>query len=238
MEDKIKAAFDQIHADPKIVRRCKAALRKNSFDYGRERQRMKNCKIRRASCFAMLAAVLLGAGIYRLPTASIDIDINPSVELKINAFDKVVKAKGLNDDGRAVIEQLELENLRYTKAVRKLLLSESMEPYMDGEQVLSITVVGGTLENEEEFLRNVVCSASVVTKEENLCYFKADADTAQAAKKAGLSVARYRALLELQAENPNITADDVLKMSMQEIKELIGCDKIDQPCGYGLQENN
>ena len=136
----------------------------------------------------------------------------------------------MSEDGREVIEDMELQNLPYTKAVRRILLSDNMEQYMDGSELVSIAVVGGTLKSEEEFIRNVVCSASAVTKEENLYYCKTDAETAQAAKKAGLTVARYQALMELQALDPNITAEDVLGMSMREIKELIGCYELDEPC--------
>ena len=230
MEDRIKAAFDQIHADPKTVRRCKASLRKKSFDYGREVQRMRSHRIRYVTCYAALFAVLLSFGVYRMPTAAIDIDINPSIEIKVNAFDKVVSAKGLNDDGKQVIEAMDVHNLRYTQAIRRILLSNEMEQYMDGNEVVSITVVGGTLEDDEEFIRNVVCSASAVTKEENLYYCKVDSETAQAAKKAGLSVARYHAMMELKTHNPNISAEDVLEMSMRQIKDLVGCEELYEPC--------
>lgn len=232
MENRIKAAFDQIHADEKIKRRTRASLRKNSFDYGRDVIAMRLRRMRRALCFAVLAVVLLGAGTYNLPTAAIDIDINPSIELKINAFDKVIRAKGLNDDGRLLIEDMELKNLPYTKALRRIMISDKMEECLASGNMLSITVVGEGELSGEEILRNAVCSASAVTSSENIYYCSVDSDTAKAADEEGLNVARYLALEYLRADDPGVTADQVSAMSMQEVKLLIGCKNLEEPCDY------
>lgn len=232
MEKKIKDAFDGIAADERLLRRTKAALRKKSFDYGRDVPGLRRRRWGLVSSLAVLVLVIGGLGLYRLPTAAIDIDINPSMELRINAFDKVICAKGMNDDGRAILEDMELTNLPYTKAMRRILLSDNMEPYLEGEELLSITVVGRTLEQDGELLRNVVCCANSVTKEENLYYCRADGETAQAAREAGLTVARYLALQQLREQDPTVTAEEVQAMSMRHIKELLGCEKLETPCDY------
>ena len=228
MENRIKAAFDNIHADQKIVRHTKATLRRKSFDYGRDIPAMRARKFRRAVCMAMLALTLLGAGAYRMPTAAIDIDINPSIEMKVNAFDKVVSVKGLNDDGKAVVKNMELENMPYTQAMRRLLLSDEMEHYLAGGDMLSITVVGNI--NGEEVLRNAVCSASAVVGMDNIYYCNVASETAKEAAEESLSVAKYLAYKQLKENNPYITSQQVNDMSMQEIKLLIGCSELDEPC--------
>lgn len=232
MENKIKAAFDSIRADEKTIRHTRASLRKKSFDYGRDLPALRFQKMRRALCMAMLAFALLGAGAYTLPTAAIDIDINPSVELKINTFDMVINAKGLNDDGVDLIEDLELKNLPYTKALRRIMLSDKMEGYLSKGDVLSITVVGENDLNGEKIMRNAVCSASAVTSAENIYYCSVDNDVARAAAAEKLNVARYLALEQLRENDPSVTAEQVADMSMKEIKLLIGCEKLDEPCDY------
>ena len=236
MENRIKAAFDQIHADEKTIRHTKACLREKSFDYGRNLFRIRRRRARLISTFALLVIAFTGLGIYKLPVAAIDIDINPSIELKINAFDKVVSAKGMNKDGAAVVEQLELENLKYTKAMRRILLSDAMEEYLNEEALLSITVVGNVGTESEEVLRNVVCCANSVAAEENIYYCQVDTETAKQARELGLTPARYRAYMQLKETMPEITAEDVLCMSMREIKQTIGCQALDKPCDYIYQE--
>ncbi len=237
MENRIKAAFDQIHADEKTIRHTKACLREKSFDYGRDVSRVRRRRARLISTFAVLVLAFTGLGLYKLPAAAIDIDVNPSIELKINVFEKVVSAKGMNQDGKAIVEQLELENLKYTKALRRILVSDGMEEYLNGDELLSITVVGGAAVQNEELLRNVVCCANSVTTEENIYYCRVDADTARQAKNLGLTAARYLAYKQLGETLPEITAEDIRQMSMREIKDLLGCESLENPCDYIYQED-
>ena len=230
MENRIRAAFDAIHADEKLVSRTKSALRRRACQYGPEAVRKKRGRLRLAGCLAVLALVILGTAAYCTPPAAIAIDINPSLELKVNAFDKVVSAKGVNEDGKAIVEGLSLKNLGYMEAVRRVLCSEDMEHHLNGENLLSITVVGGTLEEDDTFYRKIICSANAVAGEEKLYYCKADPQTMEAARKVGLNVARYRAMLELQKTDPGVSPEDVLGMSMRQVKELIGCQLPDMPC--------
>lgn len=61
-----------------------------------------------AACAPALAVCLLlllsggGYWVYFLPTAKIDIDINPSVALSINRFNKVLSVEGYNAGGQAL----------------------------------------------------------------------------------------------------------------------------------------
>ena len=236
MENRIKAAFDTIRADEKTIRRTRASLRKMSFDYGRDIPAMRLRKFRRLICAAMLAVLLLGAGAYGLPTAAIDIAINPDLELKINAFDKVISAKGLNADGSALIEDMELKNLSYTKALRRIMLSDKMEVYLARGDVLSITVVDGDELNGGEILRNAVCSASAVVSSEDIYYCSVDSEVARAAKELQLSVAGYLALQQLREADPSVSPEQVREMDMREVKQLIGCPDLDKPCDYVLRK--
>ena len=40
--------------------------------------------------------------LYFTPIAEISIDINPSIELRVNRFDQVISVDGLNGDGQAL----------------------------------------------------------------------------------------------------------------------------------------
>ncbi len=232
MDEKIRAAFDQIHTDEKTKRHTRAHLRRRSFDYGRDRAALRQRRFRRLACTAALLLLLAGTGLYELPAASIALDINPSIQLQVNAFQKVIRARGLNDDGKALLAHMELEDLPYTKALQRILICDEMGEYLEKGEMLSITVVGGGPLQEEEVLRNVVCSASAVARQENLYYCHVDGETARAAAKEGLSAARYLAFRQLQALDPAITPEDVQQMPMRQIKELLGCEKLDIPCDY------
>ena len=64
---------------------------------------------------AVFLAAFLGTGIYlwATPVQYINIDINPSVELMINRFDRIIKVKSLNDDGRRIAESISVNARHY-----------------------------------------------------------------------------------------------------------------------------
>ena len=73
-------------------------------------------------------------------TAFVDIDINPSIELQLNASDQVVVVNAMNDDGRGVIASLDLEGLPYEEAFAKLTKSEALAPYLSGDAYVQVSV--------------------------------------------------------------------------------------------------
>lgn len=84
MDNRIKEAFDTIRAPERMKRKTKAVLRKKTFDYGRNLVRMKICRRRIAAGLLMLCVVLTGSGLWFFPTTSIGVDVNLSIELKVN----------------------------------------------------------------------------------------------------------------------------------------------------------
>ena len=66
-----------------------------------------------ALALAACAILSSGGGVYayaKTPVAYVSMDINPSVELGVNAFDKVVSVEAYNDDGKKILEGTDLRN--------------------------------------------------------------------------------------------------------------------------------
>ena len=57
----------------------------------------------------MLLTVTLWGGtwLYFTPTMEISVDINPSIELGVNRFDRVISVDGYNEDGQALAQLLD-----------------------------------------------------------------------------------------------------------------------------------
>ena len=84
------------------------------------------------------------AGGYRLyfsPTSIISIDINPSIELSVNRFDKVVAVEGLNEDGVTFAETLDVLYHDYQEAVEEIMASDTIADCLAREELLSVAVV-------------------------------------------------------------------------------------------------
>ena len=237
MDQNFKQAFDSVQASERLKRKTKAALRRKTFDYGRDVQRQRSHRIRIAACFAALVLTLSGAGSCLLPASYIDLDVNPSVEMKINVWGRVLSLRGLNRDGTDLAAQVDVDGMPYADAMQRILISDYLDPYLEDGCPISITVVGGPAVQTKEMLENVVCRAYAVAEEENVFYFQADAETAKAAKAAGLSVIRYQALQQMQQQDPAFTAEDVQQMSMQEMLQLLDFQALEDPCGEKERED-
>ena len=100
MRDRIRDAFDQIQAEEPLKARTKDFLARKTASYTRVRPRRLMRAVPALACFALL--LLGGHWLYFTPTAAISIDINPSLELGVNRFDKVISVDGRNSDGTSV----------------------------------------------------------------------------------------------------------------------------------------
>ena len=148
--------------------------------------------------------------------------------MQVNRLDRVIQVQGLNADGRELAKKVSLLNLPYTRAVRKLMLSQEMEPFIRSHDLITVSVVGAAPGHTEEMLANVACSAMTVAGRENVVYLS-EADL-QEARSLNLTVLQYQAFRILSAEDPTITADDVGRMDKRELQTLLSDFQMESPC--------
>lgn len=226
MNDRIKEAFDQVQAGEELKERTRAFL---SRETNRYQSRIPCLRIYQtiasaAACF--LFVMLGGYWFYFIPTAKISIDVNPSIELGINRFDRVVAIEAYNDDGQDLAASVDIRFKRYEEAVSRILKNENVAALLSQDEIMTITVMesGGT-----QSVRILSDMESCAAGHPNTyCYF-ADSREVEAAHEHGMSCGKYRAFLELQSQRPDITVttEDIQGMTMREIRDLI-----DETPGY------
>ena len=228
MDDKIKDALGVIQADQRLKRMTKARIRSATFDYGRAMARIQARRRRVAALAASAVLCIGGAGLRFRPVKRIGLDIKPSVEIRVNALDRVIALEGLNPDGEKLAAALDVAGMDYGDAMGRIMVSDELGGYLDAGNLLSITVSG---RGAEQTLKQVVCRAYAVAEDEQVFYILADDATVRAAKAEGLSVVQYEALTALRQSDPAVTAEDVRSLTMTEIRGIIGFEKLDDPCG-------
>lgn len=94
-----------------------------------------------AACAALLLAIgITGYSWTKTPVSYISIDVNPSIELSLNRFGRVVSATAFNAEGRKILETLSLKGKRDTTAVHEIIENETMQTFLSDEAELVLTV--------------------------------------------------------------------------------------------------
>lgn len=231
MSNKLHNAFDSVQATERLKRSARAHIRKKTFDYGRNQLQLKSHHRRLASVALTLVLILSCAGVWFIPSASIAVDINPSVELTVNALDRVISLEGKNADGILLVQELDVAGMTYDDAMQRLLLSNGLQPYLDEGSTITITVTGGSNEaHTEQMLSRLLCRTFNIAEEENVLYCQVDWETRRAAEAAQLCVPRYLAWQQLLKTDPFITAEDVRQIPKEEIRALAQTKILENPC--------
>lgn len=217
MQDRIKAAFDSVRAEDALKEATRRFLAAKTGNYAGRSFAYRRFVPVLACCFILLLS-LGGYWLYFIPTSYISIDVNPSIELGINRFDKVVSVAGYNADGEALAAALDIKYLDYDAALEQVLSSEAITSCLSQDGLVTIGVIGGDAEHCQHLLNQVRACAK---GHGNTYCYAASYDDLTEAHEAGLSYGKYQALLEVQALDPSITAEDVSHMTMRELYDLI-----------------
>ena len=240
MRDELKTALDKVTADDALKQSTRAFLARQTHDYGAAKARPRTAR-RLAAAFACLALVVTGGTgywVYFSPTCAVSIDINPSVELAVNRFDKVISVDGIGEDGDALAESLDVRFLSYADALDRLLQNPTVEDYLAQDEVLSIAVAGDDQGQTDAILaQSETCTAGT----QNVYCQAASAEEIEQAHEAGLSFGKYQAFLELQSLDPSVAPEDVQGLTMREIRDRIAAlsgDPESVPGGHGYGAGN
>ncbi len=177
-----------------------------------------------AAAAACLVLALAGGGswLWLSPAALVSMDVNPSVELTLNRFERVVSARALNAEGAALLEAGTVNGMPAARAVAALLDSGYLEPYLERENYVTLTV-----QSEDEDLAgrllalvDETASASVGAQARVSCH-GVDGALVEEAHSHGVTAGKYLALLELQAADPGVDITEYTHCGIGEIEEQI-----------------
>ncbi len=227
MNGKIKNAFLEIRADEH--------LKSQTFENITAKKAKKHIPLgyKLAPIMAVFA-LFISYNAYFTPVSFISIDINPSIELSVNTFDRVIGVSASNEDGEEIINSVNLNNLNYVEALEMLDDTESFINFTDS--YTEITVVS---DNSDEIIASI---ESCDFNNQNMSFHSANMELKEQALENDISFGKYRAYLELLEINPNVKIEDIANLPMKVISEMIENDGIlDEDMlsqGYGNGSGN
>lgn len=215
MKDKIKETFNQVHAEKDLKEATRAFLAQKTNGYTKSKK--SNYKLIAAAAACLLLLLFGGHRFYFTPTVAVSIDINPSIELGINRFNRVISVKSYNDDGQELINLLNIKYMDYSEAIDQILNNENISALLSENEFMTIAVTDSNGTQSSDIFSNI---ESYTSENRNICCYLALPDEVENAHELGLSYGKYRAFLELQAVKPDITPEDIQNMTMREIRDL------------------
>ncbi len=219
MTDKIHNAFDNIKADDQLKESTKQFLlskRKNKTILANYILFQKKFAI--ACLILVFVTGIKGYLWIQSPVSYISIDVNPSIELALNCFDKVISVTAYNSEGEEILKSLSLKGKLYTTAIDEIVESQIMDTYITDESELIFTIAADKAKE-----------SSISTKVKRCCEhsghnsqsISTDTSIVIQAHNHGLSLGKYYAYLQLIQYDNTVTIDDCRNMSMSELHELI-----------------
>lgn len=217
MNKQIRDAFDAVHAEERLKAQTKAFLHQKISGESPRPVRRSSRLVPILLCVVLL---LTGCGAWTVfaPTATVSVDINPSLELVLNRFDRVLSVKGYNEDGQALADSLSLRFQSCEAALRLLLGQGDIAALLKQDEELTLTVVGGSDAQNTRVLDTLqTCTAG----QPNTYCATAALQEVQDAHALGLSYGKYRIYLALKEWDDTITPEEVQSQTMRSLRERL-----------------
>lgn len=226
-----KRYLDQIKADEELKEKTKIYLSKtlsgakkdDAVTHHRTKINMK--KVLAFACTFVLVFSLAAAGYayYMTPVNYVSLDINPSVEIALNAFDKVVSIKATNTDGETLIYGEHMFNSSLENAVNRLVQKAADHGYVnqDGSSVIAVTVESDNEEKAKQLQEKGSNGVDLAMSNKNT--FAAvysdcsDLELRDEAKALDISPGKYKMIMMLQTLDPDITVAQYKDAKVHEI---------------------
>lgn len=175
-----------------------------------------------AACFIFLIVVAFGGfKLYYTETSLISIDINPSIELSVNYFNRVISVIPYNEDAEEILSTDDVKGMLYTRAIDSLL-QNSMQPFLETNDFLDFAVYSKSNNNiiSKELDFYIQSITEKYPQIQINCNSISETDFT-AAHCNNMSLGKYLAFSELQELAPELDACDYMSCGIGEIRNQI-----------------
>ncbi|MDY5594358.1 MAG: PepSY domain-containing protein [Oscillospiraceae bacterium] len=186
-----------------------------------------------AAVFVLLLGGILG---YRAMDASrciVTVDVNPSVSLTVNRFNRVKEVTPGNEDAQVLLDGVDLTGMRLRGALEKLTALLMENDYLSGtENAMLVSVENATAGRSEALCKRVVASVGETTKEKLfqpavLCQqISGKNDLQSVAETLHVSVGKAALAEALAAQIEGSSAERLSTLSIRELLYLADSESV------------
>ena len=193
----------------------------------------RNVAVLAAVC--LLVFTLLSTNSAGVAYASVHIDINPHIEMKINKDRRVLQLKPHNQKGKLIVERLSRWKFMPMGKVMGLIIEESRKQgYMDSDNdvvLLSTTFEEDSNDDNEDrkkvqdsIKRDIAVASDELGENDNLEIHSVEVSGAivEEAKREGVSPAKFALITAIGKMDESVERDDLKDKSIEELQDKVG----------------
>lgn len=227
MIDNIKTAFDNIRAEDKL--KTDTMLYLQNAIQSRDKMRARN-PIRKFAVVLTTVAIIILSGVfsynaYFTTFAYVDVDVNPSIGLTLNRFDRVISVHAYNQNGTSILSGLSLKHKRYEDVLFILMETISQSGYIKDDALVSVTLQTTNSNKETKLLTDIQNGITeYITGRHHgvqIEVFSVSGNTQSLAHELNISPALYLAIQELIEVDESATVDSCREHSIIEIRQWV-----------------
>jgi RNA polymerase sigma-70 factor (ECF subfamily) len=172
----------------------------------------------RAALASVAVIFFMGAFLYFTPRAYVDIDVNPSVAVVLNRFDRVIKSYAHNADGAGILSGVNIKHKAYGEAVTLLIDEMVRNKYAPANSLISISLQADE-KKETLLLSTIKTTVRQCHRTAQIDAFIIGSEIRDAAYAMNLSPAKYLAIQKLLEVDATATVEGCRNRSIGEIKQ-------------------
>jgi hypothetical protein len=232
--------MDRVHAENALKANTLTFLH-NEIEKRRSSQVRISASSRRLSYAITLAsfALILFSGVlsfnlYYTPYAYIDIDVNPSIELTVNRFDRVIGNHAYNSEGEDILKSASVKHKRYHEAVDLLIGAMIQYAPAQGQSLVSVTLQTDNAGTEQAMLSAIESAVRQHHSSASVDAFSVGGDVRETAYGMNLSPAKYLAIQDLIEADPTATVEGCREHTISELRRMTAEHHSDAGGGVGI----
>lgn len=188
----------------------------------------------------IVAFTTIGGGVayaYTTPYSYVSLDVNPSIEYSVNIFDKVIDANAVNEDGEAILKNIDVENEPIDEVIKDTVSEISEQGYIVAGETGGI-VISTSSDNDakaDELAEELKSNAEEAVIENNLVAevetLSVGKERVQKAKELGVTPGKLNLVEKLQqsATNPDdVSIEEWLNKPVKEIMKATKANREEQ----------
>ena len=215
----VKTALESIKPDERLIFDTEALLRSKS-----NKMKFTFNKQVVAACMPFILVVLfVSIYVYNLPVSYISFDVNPSLELGINRFDRVVDINYYNDDAEKLISKKDVYHRKPDKAIDAIMMALDKRGYLPISNATAIAIAANCekLSDSDKLLAE--CTKNVInySKPINVIQYTANSKLKEESDLLSISFGKLMLIKMIQQLDSAATVKEYKDESIESIMEYL-----------------